>query len=302
MAEVFGTFAGALSVAALFNNCVDCFEYIQLGRHFALDFERCLLKLDIIKIRLGRWGQAVAINDNLCFATDSPDGVAARQVQAILEEIVLLFQTVQKSSKRYKIGAEQENLACLEDKDMPPVLRRLHSRLGAVARQRQKQTSLFKKAAWALYDAKNFDKLVKEITGLVESLEKLHPVETTRRRLAEMEIEVVDDEPSLLALQDVAAGTDSVLSEAVAQKIEGIAVRNYAKDIKNTESARVLVGNEWAESVLARCTTISERTENTADSVAAKGASRVQIGNRYGGRGFFDDQGVTEVKRDTKLS
>jgi hypothetical protein len=36
MAEVFGTVAGALSVAALFNNCVDCFEYIQLGRHFSL--------------------------------------------------------------------------------------------------------------------------------------------------------------------------------------------------------------------------------------------------------------------------
>jgi hypothetical protein len=35
MAEVFGTVAGALSVAALFN-CVDCFEYIQLGRHFSL--------------------------------------------------------------------------------------------------------------------------------------------------------------------------------------------------------------------------------------------------------------------------
>ena len=33
MAEPFGIVAGALGVAGLFNNCVECFEYIQLSRH-----------------------------------------------------------------------------------------------------------------------------------------------------------------------------------------------------------------------------------------------------------------------------
>jgi len=282
MAEVFGVVAGALSVAALFNNCVDCFEYIQLGRHFGSDFERCQLKLDILKIRLSRWGQAVAINDDLCFATNSPDDGSAQLVQAILEEIVLLFQSTQQSSKRYKISAKQENLACLEDKDMPPMLRGLHDQLGAVARQRQKRTSLSKKVTWALYDAKNFDKLINEMTGFVDSLEQLYPGGTARRRLVEMEIEEVADKPSLLALQEAAGGTDSVLLEAVTQKVEGIVVKNYAKDIRSKETAEVLVGNEWAESVLAGGKTISERTENTTDSVAAEGASKVQIGNKYG--------------------
>ncbi|KAH6960016.1 hypothetical protein BKA56DRAFT_500563, partial [Ilyonectria sp. MPI-CAGE-AT-0026] len=78
-------------------------------------------------------------------------------------------------------------------------VRELHGRLGVVARQRQKQTGLLKKAAWALYDGKNFDKLVEQI---VDDLEKLFPVETTRRKLVELEIEEVDDEPSLMALQD----------------------------------------------------------------------------------------------------
>lgn len=79
MAEVFSTVASALSVAALFNNCVDCFEYIQLGRHFGRDFERCQLKLDVAKTRLGRWGQAVAINGDPRFATASPDDSSAQQ-------------------------------------------------------------------------------------------------------------------------------------------------------------------------------------------------------------------------------
>lgn len=69
-------------------------------------------------------------------------------------------------------------------------------------------------------------------------------METTRCRLVELEIEELDDEPSLLALQDAAVGTNSILSEAITRKIEGIAVRNYAKDIKSKEIARVRVGNK----------------------------------------------------------
>jgi hypothetical protein len=73
MAQVFGTVSGALSVAARFNNCVDCFEYIQLGGHFGRDFERCQLKLDLAKIRSSRRGKAVDINDHPRFATNTPD-------------------------------------------------------------------------------------------------------------------------------------------------------------------------------------------------------------------------------------
>lgn len=38
MAKVFGVIAGALNVAALFNNCIDCFEFVQLGRRFGRDY------------------------------------------------------------------------------------------------------------------------------------------------------------------------------------------------------------------------------------------------------------------------
>ena len=55
MAEIFGTVAGALRVAALFNNCcVDCFECVQLGRRFGRDYERCQLRVKIAQTRLSR--------------------------------------------------------------------------------------------------------------------------------------------------------------------------------------------------------------------------------------------------------
>lgn len=76
-----------MSVAALFNNCVDCFEYVQLGRHFGRDYERCRLKVDIAQIRLSWWGEAVVINKDPRFAIVLPTDIPTQQVQSILEEI-----------------------------------------------------------------------------------------------------------------------------------------------------------------------------------------------------------------------
>ncbi|RDW57733.1 hypothetical protein BP5796_12534 [Coleophoma crateriformis] len=288
MAEIFGTVASALSIAALFNNCVDCFEYIQLGRHFGRDYERCQLKLDTAKIRMSRWGQAVGINEDPRFTIDTPADKESQHIRAILEEIDQLYRTVQKSSARYEIDATQKDLMHFEAKELQPVARRLHSRLGVIATRRQKQTSLLKKATWALYDGKNLDKLVEQIGGFVDDLEKLLPVEDTRRRLVEMEIEEVDDEQSLTALQTAAASTDQLLSEAVTKKLEGIAGTNYAKDIRGEENAQVRVGNEWSEIASTRGVNIADQTSNRADFIAAKGTSAVQIGNSFGGRSVFD--------------
>ncbi|KAI3326398.1 prion-inhibition and propagation-domain-containing protein [Xylariaceae sp. AK1471] len=288
--EAFGTVAGALSVAALFNNCVNCFEYIQLGRHFGREYERCQLKLDIAKTRLSRWGQAVAINMDPRFATDEPQGTSFQQVQAILEEIEQLFETLQKASKRYAIGAKQEDLELLQIQDMQPVAQTLHSRLNTIVSQRQKRTNFLKKAAWALYDGKNFDKLVEQMTGFVDDLEKLFPVEGARRTIAETEIEEInEDEPSLKALQSAAADTDSVLSKVIAERLEICGGQNYAKNIQSKEKARVRVGNEWTGAALSSHSAgLAGQTRNGADSVAARGSSAVHIGNSYGGRGIFD--------------
>ncbi|KAI1110207.1 heterokaryon incompatibility protein s [Nemania sp. NC0429] len=289
MAETFGVVASALSVAALFNNCVTCFEYIQLGRHFAQDFERCQLKLDVARTRLSRWGQAVGINQDPRFATDKPGDEPVQQVQDILEEIDQLFQNLENASKRYTRRAKKEDLEHLQIEAMQPVARKVHSRLDAIVTQRQKATSFVRKATWALYDGKNFEKLVNEVAGFVDALEKLFPGnEAVRHTLVEMEIEEVDDEPSLGALQNAAANTDIVLAQVVAKKLETIGARNYAKEIQSDESARVRVGNEWADAVLNRMLGSPGHTTNETGSINAKGSSGVHIGDSFGSRSIFD--------------
>ncbi|KAI1192074.1 prion-inhibition and propagation-domain-containing protein [Nemania serpens] len=292
MAEAFSVVAGALSVAALFNNCVGCFEYIQLGRHFAQDYQQCQLKVDVARTRLSRWGQAVAINQDPRFATSNPEVESVQQVQDILEEIDQLFQNLENASRRYTRRAKKEDVEHLQIQTMQPVAQKLHSRLSTIVSQRQKGTTFLKKAAWALYDGKNFTKLVEQITGFVDDLEKLFPVEEARRLLVEMEIEEInEDESSLRVLQNAATDTDSVLSKVVTERLEVCGGgQNYAKNIQSEEKARVRVGNEWTEAALSSPSSgLANGTMNGADLVASKGSSIVHIGNSYGGRGIFDD-------------
>jgi len=94
-----------------------------------------------------------------------------------------------------------------------------------------------KKTAWALYDAKAFEKMVDQIRDFVDELEKLFPVEYACRRLAEIEIEEVEDEQSLTVLKG--AASDLVLSVVVEQKAEAIVGRNYAREAIVEDRARI---------------------------------------------------------------
>ena len=62
-----------------------------------------------------------------------------------------------------------------EDKDMKPIGRALHNKLRNLARSRQERTSLVRKTEWALYDGKALEKVVDQIAGLVDDLEKYSP-------------------------------------------------------------------------------------------------------------------------------
>ena len=52
MAETAGLVIGAVSLATTLTTCVDCFEYVQLGRNLDKHYQRSLLKLDIAKLKL----------------------------------------------------------------------------------------------------------------------------------------------------------------------------------------------------------------------------------------------------------
>jgi len=291
MAEIFGTAAGAMSIAALLSNCVDCFEYIQLGRHFGRDFESYQLKLDIARTRLGRWGEVVGINDDPRFVSEADGDEAVQLARCIIEGIADLFESARKTSKRYELRTPKCNSGTpTQHPEMSPVSRGLHNRLRALAHQRQKGTTLIKKTAWALYDGKQFEKLVSQILELVDELEKVLPVESACRKLAELEVEQVADEQSLPALEAAAKSLDQVLLDVVTEKIanaNGGNFGNFVKDAAASDSAEIQVGDQYGEACLVldlSSFVVGLKPFNTIDRVVAKGSARVQVGSRFGVR------------------
>ena len=60
--EPVGLTVCVLGLAGLFNNAVDCFKYVQIGRCFGQSYRTSLLKLDNTKLRLSRWGQSIGLS------------------------------------------------------------------------------------------------------------------------------------------------------------------------------------------------------------------------------------------------
>lgn len=290
MAEVFGIVTGVLSVAALFNNCVDTFEYIQLGRHFGQDYERCQLKLDVAKTRLGRWGEAVGVNRDERFTSATPTDDAVEAALGILGDIEYCFKSAREKSTRYAKRADTQELVICDKNDMSPLFQRLHNRCAEIARRRQKSVGILKKSAWALYDGKSLDNIINQISSWVDELEKLFPneVTTTSQKVVEIEIEEVNDEPSLKALKDVARDIDPVLEEALERKVALLEGSNSAGNVTLEDAARFHVGNVFSEGALQHGMSIKDQTKNTVDVVSAKNDSRMQVGTVYGGKGIWD--------------
>ncbi|KAK0704338.1 prion-inhibition and propagation-domain-containing protein [Lasiosphaeris hirsuta] len=305
MAEIFGIDTSALSIAGFFTNCVDCFEYIQLGRHFGRDFAICQLKLDVARARLGRWGQAARVLEDprfaLPFLSDEGADTYVKIAKKTFEEIEGLLMAARRKAEKYELcnGSDKKKMETFDaGRDMDGVRGGLHERLKRVARKKQDTKSsggggggvkLYKKAAWALYEVKEFDKLATEVLALLDELEELCSVpEVEYKKLVEVEVVELGTKESLEVLKGVAEGMDDVLVDAVVKRLRivdpGREDRNYVQQLNVGDTAQVQVGHEYAETVLLAAGVMPSGVTNEVDVVMAKGLSKVHVGNRFGVR------------------
>ena len=61
MAEPIGLAIGVVGLAGLFSTCVECMDYISLGRDYGKDYELSLMKTILLKARLNAWGESLCV-------------------------------------------------------------------------------------------------------------------------------------------------------------------------------------------------------------------------------------------------
>ena len=236
--EPAGLTVGVIGLAGLFNNAVDCFDYVQIGRKFGKNFQISLLKLDAARLQLSRWGQSLGLGKSLEGVQTLDDTTLSAedvsQAERTLGQIQDLFADAEGISKRYQNqGWPEQNLAIHDPSaDLNPIPASLHQKMRELAIKRQNQTSLKKKAKWALYEEKHFSRLIEDVTELVNSLVTLFPAaQPAQRNLCDIEVSEMDFEGSLPVLKEVAAGQDSNLEAALSRRAAAHQPTGYSYNI-----------------------------------------------------------------------
>jgi len=220
--EVGSLAVGVIALAGLFNNAVDCFEYVQLSRSFGTNFQTSLLKLDDARLRLSRWGEALGLSGNLKDAQSLQEASIQEEdklkAEDLLSQILRLFDDAEEKSAKYTRSAKPDdpNLAILHvQADMDTLGQSLHEKMRRLCIKRQNGTSLRQKVKWALFEEKLFNRLIEDIIDLVDRLLEAFPaVKQEQFNLCEIEVSEIGLE-TLSALKDIVRAQDKDLQAAI---------------------------------------------------------------------------------------
>lgn len=205
---------------SLLKTALTWFECVQIARSFEKNFDAHQIKLDIIQLRLSRWGEAAGID-----ATKQSGETALaisnhERANALLEQIDHLFQQAKEDAEKLRpkdTSAAQGEMD--PDKDMKPLMKTLRKNLrNSLSRRCAQLTNWTRSMQWAFYKKEQFEEFVGEISGLVSQLEALFPKEeATDTRLHELSAgDCTDiDRTYLKELKKIATECDPWLDRAV---------------------------------------------------------------------------------------
>ncbi|KAH7061831.1 prion-inhibition and propagation-domain-containing protein [Paraphoma chrysanthemicola] len=228
MAETAGLVVGVVALASLFNNTVECFEFVQLGRTFGKSFQTSQLKLDNARLRLSRWGKSLGLDDDVR-DTASLQGrfgseANVKHAEALLGQIVELFAEAEGVSSRYKSRTEPQDGSLVvydPQTDLDPAVAKLHDKMRQLAIERQNRSGVRQKAKWALYQEKHFRRLIEDITELVNDLDSLFPTtQHSQRDLCDIEVSAIGEGEGISVLREIAAAQDKLLEQAITKATE----------------------------------------------------------------------------------
>lgn len=289
MAEAFGIAAGAVGVAAAFTACIDVFEYVNLGRRFGKDHQTSQLQLTLLRLRLSRWGESVHVYDDPQLGNPSASEVELEAAKATIFQILVLFEDSQKTCLRYetrKNAEDPNNTSSIQVMDGSMIA--INNKMRDLALERRKKISTLKLVRWAIHDSAALQKLIDDISHLLEQIEALFPAPNSRdslQGLAEREVaDVTREHPGQIKyLAATSDGIDPMFHKAVAS-IPGHIYEGV--EIDAGVDGGVLNGNTVAQGFGGSVVSGATHSYKGVKISGSQGLL-VQNGDRYGGQDFF---------------
>jgi hypothetical protein len=203
-------------------------------------------------------------------------------VQNALHQVLVLFADTEKISKTYNLKMRTgDDLAILAPNDLEPTVFGLRNKMKELALRRQKDASVLKTTSWALYHRSQLKDLVNGITFLVDSIEKIFPAPEKELVLVKQETAAIQDRQALKLVESAAYGVDDLLRAAAKDALAGHQYLNVT--IKG--KAKAHAGDSFSSDWRGR----SQGASHRYDSVLVDENAKIFMGNKYGGKDFWDE-------------
>ncbi|CAD6446904.1 2446437b-6329-45ae-acbe-11b282087930-CDS [Sclerotinia trifoliorum] len=226
----------------LFQFAIDTLGYIQLAREFKDDFETHQLKLDIIQLRLSRWGEIANITqiDSLSKSSnENPSNLTS--IMRILEEIHDRLCKARREAEKVQKKLDGSSASTLDPETcIPQDLAKTRARFKIFLNKRKAQMSKAHEGLkWVFYKKEHFDKFVANISELIDGLESIMPEgEREKLRLLSNEECKGISKANLEDLKDIVEGSgcDPWLESSVEEELNGRVVGTVINQSGNTGS------------------------------------------------------------------
>jgi hypothetical protein len=209
-----GLALSAISIAALFQTCVDCYSLVVAAKEFGKNHELLCTELSLQKLRFFLWGESVGLATRSPRSPPQPnpgleDPIRRATIIRTLNAIKALLSETQEMDDKYGFKADEYSPSSSRGLS---IFRATFDQFKLQARRNQKQKSVTTVTRWAIFDAADFETKITRLKSFIDGLENvtkaLISVETQHARLQE-EIESISDAQSLRLLADAPSFPDS---------------------------------------------------------------------------------------------
>ncbi|TGO62729.1 hypothetical protein BOTNAR_0109g00050 [Botryotinia narcissicola] len=275
--ETAGLVIGGISLASLFNACVDSFRLVQIAKDAGIDFETCTIQLDLLQLRLTRWGSDVHIEEQEP-AIGSDDWA---KVKAAFQSLANLFQRASEKSFEIPDSNELHTSTRRTSQKIRDLAARYQKAKGKTEGGRGKLTTM-QKCKWAVQTAEDMQKLLNDIVLILTPIENLVPIELD-------ELSKFNSQSLEIVTRAMAKCSVDPLLE---QQLENLNPRRYAARAMVADNhvgafARFNVGDTG---LIDKGAKNRKYNPNGSDVIGntVTGEGRMHVGDDYSGRSFWD--------------